>query len=266
MAIATRKGVHLHWQEQGAGPPVLLIMGHRFSSALWYPVIPALAAHHRVIGFDNRGTGESDTTARVTVQDLAADALAVLDAAGAPRAHIYGVSMGGVVALELALQAPDRALSLILGCTGVLTADKPRLPAALRALYYLPTWALRLILPNPGPQKGYGSAASAEAIAHDQAMIRKDRSNTRGLIAQAAAIAGYSTTRDAIAALPHPALVLHGDEDTVVPFPWGQELADTLAHSRFVRLEGAGHNFFVARRDEANRAVVGFLAEVEGGG
>src|SRR5665213_3915050 len=162
MPFAEHKGVRLHWQEQGQGSPILLIMGHRYSSALWYPMLPALSAEHRVIRFDNRGAGESDTTAKVTLPELAGDALAVLDAAGVDRAHVFGVSMGGPITLELALQQPQRVMSLILGCTGVLSAEKPRLPAFLRVLYYLPPWALRLLTPRQGPDMGYGSAAAPE--------------------------------------------------------------------------------------------------------
>src|ERR1700676_1221168 len=119
MPFAANQGVRLHWQEKGQGTPVLLVMGHRYSSALWYPVLPALSAEHRVIWFDNRGTGESDTTAQVTLPELAAAALAVRDAAGVERAHVFGVSLGGAIVLELALQQPRRAISLVLGCTGV---------------------------------------------------------------------------------------------------------------------------------------------------
>jgi 3-oxoadipate enol-lactonase len=111
MPFAENKGVRLHWQEQGQGTPVLLVMGHRYSSAMWYPILADLAAEHRVIWFDNRGTGESDTTRRVTVQELADDAVAVMNAAGVQRAHIFGVSMGGGVILELALQHPERVIS-----------------------------------------------------------------------------------------------------------------------------------------------------------
>src|ERR1700679_1155666 len=97
MPFADNKGVRLHWEEKGQGTPVLLVMGHRYSSAMWYPMIPALSAEHRVIWFDNRGTGESDSTRKASVQDLADDAFAVMDAAGVERAHLFGVSMGGGV-------------------------------------------------------------------------------------------------------------------------------------------------------------------------
>src|ERR1700761_923917 len=115
MPFTTSNGARLHWGEQGSGTPILLVMGHRFSAKMWYPSIPALAARHRVIWFDNRGTGESDTTAKLSVAQMAADAFAVMDAAGVERAHIYGVSMGGVIVQEMALTAPQRVHSLTVG-------------------------------------------------------------------------------------------------------------------------------------------------------
>jgi len=259
MPIAERNGVRLHWAQQGDGTPLLLIMGHRYSSAMWYPLLPALTARHRVIWFDNRGTGGSDSCTGFTVRDMALDALAIMDAAGVQLAHVFGVSMGGGIALELAIHQPQRVISLLLGCTAMLTADKPRMPAIVRTLYYLPPWALRLILPKPGAGQGYGSAAPAQAIAADQAMLAKDRSVVRGVVAQAAAIAGYSVTAEAVAALTMPSLVMHGDEDSAVPFAWGVELAETLPDSRFVKFAGCGHNFIVAAREQADSAVLEFI-------
>jgi 3-oxoadipate enol-lactonase len=263
MPFADNHGVRLHWQEEGRGSPILLVMGHRYSSAMWYPILPALAAEHRVIWFDNRGTGESAATRKVTVAELAGDALAVMDAAKVERAHVFGVSMGGVVTLELAMQQPGRVMSLLLGCTGVLTGDKPRMPAALRVLYYLPSWALRALTPNSGGDMGYGSAASPDQIAADLAMAAKDKFNRGGVLAQAVAMAGYSATTAAVAGLTMPSLVLHGDEDRTVPFAYGAELAETLPDSRFVTLEGAGHNFIVAGNAKATKAVLDFIREVD---
>jgi 3-oxoadipate enol-lactonase len=263
MPLADHNGVSLHWQEQGEGAPVLLVMGHRYSSAMWYPMIPALAARHRVIWFDNRGTGQSGATRKTSVQEMAADALCVMDAAGVARAHVFGVSMGGVLALELAMQAPQRVISLVLGCTGILTSDKPRLPAFMRALYYLPPWVLKLMTPNRRGAHGYGSAAPPGAIAADMAVLAKDRFVVHGVVAQAAAIADYSTTRDEVGALTMPALVIHGDEDATVRFEWGVELAQTLPNSTFFEVKGAGHNFLVAGGDRARQAVVDFLEAVD---
>jgi pimeloyl-ACP methyl ester carboxylesterase len=263
MPFTENNGVRLHWDEQGSGTPILLVMGHRYSSAMWYPAIPALAAEHRVIWFDNRGTGESDTTPKVTLPQLAADAFAVMDAAGVGEAHIYGVSMGGVIVQEMAFQQPRRVRSLIVGCSGALTADKPRAPAIVRLLYYLPPGMLKLLVPTKIANQGYGSAADPAVVAADQAMVAKDKFNLKGVIAQAEAISNYRATREAIAGLTMPSLVLHGDEDGTVPFKWGEELAGILPDSRLVRIAGAGHNYLVVDPATANGAVLDFTREVD---
>ena len=130
-------------------------------------------------------------------------------------------------------------------------------------LYYLPTWVLRLLVSKGTINKGYGSAASPEQIATDLAMIEKDKSNTRGVIAQAVAVSAHNTTREAVAKLDMPALVLHGDEDQLVPFAYGVELAEALPDSRLVKLRGAGHNFLVARSEETAREVLDFVDSVD---
>jgi 3-oxoadipate enol-lactonase len=264
MPLANNNGVRISWQEQGSGTPVVLIMGHLYSSAMWYPMLPALAAEHRVISFDNRGTGKSGSTRRASITDLVNDTLAVMDAAGVQRAHIFGVSMGGGIALELAIQHPDRATSLLLGCTCILTAEKPRAPRFMRVLYYVPMPILRLLMGRGDRlRKGYGSAAKPEAIAADLAVLHREKYTPSGVAAQAGAIANYTNTKEAVAKLHMPALVLHGDEDSVVPYAWGVELAETLPNSRLVTFEGAGHNFFVAAPEKSKEVVVNFIRDVD---
>ncbi|HWD26648.1 MAG TPA: alpha/beta hydrolase [Rhizomicrobium sp.] len=265
MPFIDRDGTKIHWEAQGAGTPVLLVMGHRYSSAMWYPILPALAARHRVITLDNRGTGESGTSRNLTVATMGDDALAVLDAAGVDKAHIFGVSMGGVIVEDIAMRHRGRVRSLIVGCSGMLTADKPRAPSVVRLLYRLPPWALKLLMPKRA-NNGYGSAAPAGAVAQDMKVLENDPYSTRGVIAQAEAMSRYTTTKEAVAGLTMPSLVLHGDEDSTVPFKWGEELAATLPDARFVRVPGAGHNFFIAGGAAVNAAVLNFIAEVDAQG
>jgi pimeloyl-ACP methyl ester carboxylesterase len=112
---------------------------------------------------------------------------------------------------------------------------------------------------------GYGSAAPLDRVAFDQAMLKKDKSTVRGVIAQAAAVSAYIVTTDRVATLTMPALVLHGDEDGLVPFAWAVELAKTLPNARLVTLHGAGHNFMVARGEETATALLDFVRGVEPG-
>jgi len=121
VAIATTDdGAWLHWHAEGppGGEPVLMIMGLGGSSRAWRRLLPHVRATHRALLFDNRGTGDSDRVGGVmTLGRMAADARAVLDAAGVADAHVVGISMGGMIAQQLALDHPDRVRSLALLCT-----------------------------------------------------------------------------------------------------------------------------------------------------
>ena len=172
--------------------------------------------------------------------------------------------MGGPITLELALQQPELGDASILGCTGVLSAEKPRSPAPLRVLYYLPPWALRLLTPRQGADKGYGSAASPEAIAADQAVLAKDKFTVRGVVAQAAAIAGYATTAEAVAGLTMPALVLHGDEDGLVPLRLGSRAGRDPARQPLSQDRGRGAQLHRRRTGKGQPdRVLDFLREVD---
>ena len=261
LRFANNGDMRIHWQEQGSGTPVLLIMGHRYSSRMWYPVIPALAQHHRVISFDNRGTGFSGTDPDFEIQDMARDAIAVMDAAKVESAHVYGVSLGGGIAYQLAMEQPQRVRSLILACTRLKTEVRER-GWLKRVSYYLPASLMNRFL---GGSKGSGSAADPDAVAFARDVIRSDPYSASGVDGQSQATARYATTLEAAARLTMPALVLHGDEDATVPYEAGQQLAQALPNSRFETMKGAGHNFFLAQRERANRLVLDFLQQVDSG-
>lgn len=263
MPFAQSSGARIHWEAEGSGEPVLLIMGHLYSSRMWYPLLPALTQTRRAIWFDNRGTGQSDTTRSATFGQFADDALAVLDAAGVERAHVYGVSMGGGIAAEFAMRYPDRVTSLVLGCTMMKTAKTPKAPWVARLLYYLPLGLIRPLLLSRMTPEAYGSAAPAEAVARDMEMIAGDRFTMTGVRAQAAAIAAYVTAREGVGRLAMPTLVLHGDEDRTVDVKYGRELAAAIPNSRLVIFEGAGHNYLVAAGEASTAALLTFFDEVE---
>jgi pimeloyl-ACP methyl ester carboxylesterase len=128
MAFVENQGAKLYWDEQGRGETVLLIMGLGYPSCLWNRTRPVLSQHYRTVAFDNRGVGLSDVPpGPYPIATMASDAAAVLDAAEVSSAHIFGVSMGGMIAQEFALKYPARTQSLILGCTS------PGGPSAVRA-------------------------------------------------------------------------------------------------------------------------------------
>jgi 3-oxoadipate enol-lactonase len=267
MPFVQSGNARIHWRAEGTGTPVLLIMGHLYSSAMWYPLVPDLARRHRVITFDNRGTGDSDTTGGVTIEQLTADALAVLDAAGEARAHVYGVSMGGGIAGEFAMAYPDRCLSVTLGCTLLKTDRETRGRSRRPFVYYLPGWLVKWLMRRLGKPEAYGSAAPREAALRDMAMLAKDRFTMRGAREQNSAITNYVTTRErARERITMPTLVLHGDEDALVDVKHGRELAEILPHAELVIYPGAGHNYLVASGGKANRDFIDFIERVDAQG
>jgi pimeloyl-ACP methyl ester carboxylesterase len=255
----------IHWEERGEGSPLLLVMGHTYDSSIWYLAVDELAKHHRVITMDNRGTGKSSAVRKLTVGDMARDAFAVMDAAGIESAHVYGVSMGGGIILEMARQRPDRVRSLLLGCTVAKTPDVTRLPLVLRALVRLPYPIVYKLLTSRKPTNPfpYGTAAPADKVERDVAAIAASVGSKRTSVAQTRAIGAYSIQESEVRALRMPALVLHGDEDAAVAYEAGLKLHALIAHSEMVTFHGAGHNYFVAAGDEANAAALDFLSRVD---
>src|SRR6201995_247521 len=109
MPFADSAGTRIYWEESGGGEPLLLIMGLGYPHDMWYRTRPVVSAHYRTILFDNRGVGKSDLPpGPYSIAQMAADAAAVLDAAGVEKAHVFGVSMGGMIAQEFVLNYPQR--------------------------------------------------------------------------------------------------------------------------------------------------------------
>lgn len=259
MPMITGRAPELHWDERGDGAPLLLVMGHRYTSRMWRPILDGLAENHRVLWFDNRGTGRSGSTRDATIADLAGDAFAVMDAAGVESAHVFGASQGGVVVLDMAMSSPERVRSLTVGCSGALTADKPRAPKLLNHLVVRIPKSLAIRL----SRKGYGPACPPERVAANQELLRGERMDPRGVLAQSRALAAYTVTLDQIGAIQTPTLVLHGTADRTVRFEWGVELDETLPNSRLVAYEGHGHNFVAEDPERVISDVKAFLDGID---
>ena len=146
--------MNIKWDSTGVGSQLLLIQGLGYGRWGWEPIVPGLAARHRVVSFDNRGIGESDKPAGpYTASQMAEDARQVLDDAGIDRAHVLGASLGGMIAQELAVAAPERVDRLVLCCTtpgGSATVPMPEVTMRLfaEAPSLAPEVALRRFVEN----------------------------------------------------------------------------------------------------------------------
>jgi pimeloyl-ACP methyl ester carboxylesterase len=260
--IAERGKVRLHYETFGEAdaPPLLLIMGMGFSSRAWGELPVHLAERYRVIVYDNRGTGRSTSAGLVfRVKDMADDAAAVLDAAGAWSAFVFGISMGGMVAMELALGHPERVKALVLGATfaGWLGSRKPSLLTSTDVL-------VGGLLSRLGAHRMLGRAlvSRATAKADPKALSRfldgAERAGPGLLLQQMTAVTLHASA-SRLSGITAPTLVLTGDEDRLVPEANSRRLAELIPGARFVLLPGAGHCFPLERFEETFRELTRFF-------
>ena len=256
--IATN-GISLHCEAVGdpAHPAVLLIMG-AMSSAVWWPeeLCRQLADRGRyVIRYDQRDTGRSTsyTPARAsyTIEDLADDAVGVLDGYELDRAHLVGMSLGGYLAQIIALKHPSRALTLTLIASERLARADPELPAIDPSVTEYHARAAELDWSDREAVVSYQVGAwrliSGSAHAFDEpavrAMSEADFDRTPNLLTtfNHAALGDAVGWVDRLDEVGVPALVIHGTEDLVLPYAHAQALESALPTATFLTLEGTGH-------------------------
>jgi pimeloyl-ACP methyl ester carboxylesterase len=263
MPFVENQGAKIYWDEQGSGEPLLLIMGLSYPSYMWHRSRPVLAQTYRTIALDNRGVGQSDVPPGVySIALMASDAAAVLDAAKAQRAHVFGVSMGGMIAQEFALQYPNRVRSLILGCTAAggphAVQAQPKVLEILMRQGMTPEEAKEAILPFI-----YDSGTPRERIDEDMAIRMKWYPTPQGYRSQLQGIIGWEAY-SRIVQITAPTMVIHGETDRLIPPANGRLISERIPHARLVLIPSAGHIFETDQPAAAKQAILGFLATERG--
>ena len=253
-------GAEIAWYDEGTGAPILLVMGLAYPAAAWFRQVPVLAQHHRVLSVDNRGAGATGLVpgAPYTVETMAADLLAVLDDAGIDRAHVVGISMGGLMAQELGLSHPERVRSLTLMATHpgarswvlppevieFLTA-RATMPADERAEFSIPF--------------NYHPSTGRALIDRDWAEREAGTAGPEGYAAQGGT--ALWDGHDRLPSLSVPTLVVHGAQDRLVVPANGQKIADAVPGSQLVMVDGANHILTTDRAEQVNDLLLSWFAE-----
>jgi pimeloyl-ACP methyl ester carboxylesterase len=267
--FADSGGARIHYESHGDGEPLLLVMGYGLSSDAWGPMLGLLSGY-RAIVLDNRGTGGSDPPGEdFGMATMSADAAAVLDAAGARRAHVHGVSMGGMIAQQLALDHPEAVHSLVLGCTSpspVRFSSDPEVAVQLFGGTMLmetdPEAALDMLMPlvfsetflaeNPSirdlAKLVIGSAKLAPGTA--LGMMKAFGDISRGTMWDVS---------DRLGEIRTPTLVQHGTADRLVPVEAGRYLAEHIPGAEYQEFDGAGHAYGMERPLESFPRMMAFL-------
>lgn len=259
--------ISIHYDIRGEGEPLLLINGFGSSSATWRPeFLDGLARSFRLIAFDNRGTGQTDQPdAPYSLAMMADDAAGLLDALGIGRAHVMGLSMGGMIAQELALRHPEKIAGLVLGCTNC--GGRASVQAGEETLNLLmipegmdPHEAARRAWPASytpefiAANRDLLEEAFARAIVHPTPLYARTR--------QMEAIRAWGTF-DRLDQITAPTLVVTGDRDALVPPRNSEILRERIGGSRLVTIAGAAHNFASSHPAEAVGAITEFFQTVD---
>jgi len=255
--------VELAYEVDGAGEPVLMLMGLGGERHAWDLVRKDLARRHRLVLLDNRDAGESDE-ARVAygLDDMAADALGVLDALGIERFHVVGASMGGAIAQRLMLQAPTRVASAVLLCTwGRTDPILATLLASWRRMVERLSPEEFLLAQSPWVfTYRFFQEPPAEVVAWQESV------RARGLLKS---VAAYQRQVDACAAhdaldilplLRTPCLVLVGEDDVLTPPRYARALAAALPAGEVALVPASGHGCFLETPKPCVERIVRFLA------
>ena len=252
-------GRRLFHARRGEGEPLLLIQGLSGNHLHWTePFLDLLARDFDVVAYDHRGIGRSGPAeAGYSIRDLADDAAAVLDALDIERAHVLGISMGGMVAQELVLRHPERLRTLALGCTS------PGGPRAARTDPAIISRLSELLLSGrvgEAMAEGYAYNVS-ETYARDPGGLERLKAIAAELpgelpvmLAQLQAIAGHDTL-NRLGAIEVPVLVVHGNEDRILPVANAHLIADAIEQARLEIVNGVGHLFWWERPERSAELV-----------
>jgi 3-oxoadipate enol-lactonase len=264
MPQASVNGIKLHYDESGAGDPLLMIMGLGSSSASWNPaLVNQLARSFRVITYDNRGTGLTDKPdVPYSLEAFAADGVALLDALKLDRVHVFGVSMGGMIAQEMALRYAPRLQTLTLGCT--TCGGRHAVPP--------PPESIKLLT---APREGLSEAEVIRRgwpLAYTPSFIEHHRDELEAalprLLANPTPVFAYKRhldatyglkTWDRLPQVSTPTLVITGAEDVLIPARNSEVIAERIPGARLKIIPGLGHAFFDERPSSLVDEMVPFL-------
>jgi pimeloyl-ACP methyl ester carboxylesterase len=244
MSEAVSGGVHIAYEVKGEGDPVVFVHGLGYDRQGWGPLPALLVEDFQVLLLDNRGVGESDVPeGPYAVSQMAADVIAVLDDAGIDAAHVFGVSLGGYIAQELAVTYPERLRKLVLASTAPGGTRSHPMPAVgLEAFGRFPTMdreaGLRLMVEN---SLGAHGVRERPELTDEIYRYRLERApSLAGWQAQAYAGATFDGY-DRAASIAAPTLVLQGGADNVVDPRNGQLLAELIPGARLEMVADRGH-------------------------
>lgn len=264
--IATRSARVQYWKA-GSGPTVVLVQGAGVIGEGWRPQIDALKGRYTVIWIDNRGIGQSAITAgELTIEDMAADVLAVADAERLDRFHLAGHSMGGLIAQQVALTARGRVLSLALFCTFLkgrqaTVMSWPMLVIALRSRVGTRRMRRHAFVEMVMTPDSLAATDRDELCAGLQGLFGRDLADQPPIVMRQVRAMGKFDVSTRLGQLSGiPTLVLSAEHDRIARPEYGRALAEAIPGSKYVEFPGAGHAVTIQCAREINAILLDHLS------
>ncbi|MFW9887423.1 MAG: alpha/beta fold hydrolase [Candidatus Thorarchaeota archaeon] len=270
MPFATVRDIDIYYELHGPpeAPPVVLIGGWASYRWIWFRQVPAFKEKFRCIVFDNRGAGRSSKPdIPYSIRMFADDTVGLIDALGIEKAHILGISMGGLIAQQIAISYPERVRSLILVATHFGGPNHIPIPDKIQALLIaLPTETISL---EQARDMRYRSTFSSQFLEENKDLMRQIdewvQMHPAPLFAQvhqASATAAFDS-EEALKTTTAPTLILHGDSDFTILPRNSELLAERIPNSKLRFIEGAAHFVIIEKYEDFNNEVMSFIDEVE---
>lgn len=262
MPVVKVNDINMYYEIHGEGEPLVLIHGSCFDTSAWSLQVPAFSVKYRVITFDNRGSGRTDTTKPpYPARQMADDLKGLMDVIGIRNAHILGYSLGGLIAQELAVMHPGYVRSLILAGTYArqtpIGLSRTRLilqmlkegvnPEFVIKDFFLWVFSERFFQNDEQVNNAVKSFLNPSSPLHPD-----------GIEGQVLSIIDYDG-RDLVNKISAPTLIISGREDIAVPVRCAEELASKIPNSELIILEGAAHSMIFEESDRFNQIVLEFL-------
>jgi 3-oxoadipate enol-lactonase len=263
MPTTEANGQTIYYEVHGEGEPLLCVMGLATDTLAWTLQVPAFSERHRTIVFDNRDVGQSSqATHSYEIADMAQDALALADALELDSFHLLGVSMGGAIAQEIALAAPERVRTLTLAVTFAAGGRWARTLSSV--------WSARVQRMSREERidelllltlsEGFFENAEAVAFLRDLMLENPNPQPVEAFARQLDASSRHGA-RERLGELTMPTHVIGAEWDILVPVWKSREVAALIPGSKLTVLEACPHGLNVERAEEFNRAVLDFIAE-----
>jgi pimeloyl-ACP methyl ester carboxylesterase len=257
MPFATVNGIKLNYKVEGSGEPLVMIMGLGGNRSAWSSQIPFFKKHFRIVTFDNRGVGKSDKPeGPYSIRMMADDTVKLMEHLEIEKARILGVSMGGMIAQELAINYPERVQKLVLACTFSVKDETSGDTSEQAGLLHLSPAKMAAAMAKLSANKPFNRFVYG-TLAMVQSMFMSAPAR-QGLDGQIEACNTHNTL-DRLPSIKAPTLVIVGTGDRLVKPVSSEVIARNIPGAALIKIEGGSHMFFMENKASFNQQVLDFL-------